>query len=357
MNSHKISNHKYEIQHNLIQGIDISFFKCEFPGCDEVYTKKIRLIIHQRKHYGLKPFKCQFCGKKFNEGGNLKIHLRNHNNEKPYKCYIPNCNEEFKFSYLLKRHLKGIHNLDSSTFKCNICALNFSRYNTLLIHLQVHGENSKFKSNSVNNINNVNSTTISNKEDFKILTNYIEKVQNLSQNVNNSNVNSTNDIPKYLFNGIYDNNNNYDNDNDKDKTKDNNKQDYGVLNVKNEIQMTEKIINKKEEEIISHANSNSYKETENSNTGSSCHSKTNNYENKTIRNIKKQILMKYYLEITKILITIKSVTLLGINEKKLIENKIKEIKVFKFLFSLTSFQLNLLSEIILKLKYMIEENL
>lgn len=42
------------------------------------YSQKSRLHIHIRKHLGIKPFHCEFCGNKFTEKGNLTVHLKSH---------------------------------------------------------------------------------------------------------------------------------------------------------------------------------------------------------------------------------------------------------------------------------------
>ena len=46
-------------------------------------TKKILHIFT-----GEKPFKCEFCGHKFNREDKLKVHRRIHTGDKPYKCHL-----------------------------------------------------------------------------------------------------------------------------------------------------------------------------------------------------------------------------------------------------------------------------
>jgi uncharacterized Zn-finger protein len=48
------------------------------------------MIAHLRTHFGIKPFICSFCFKKFNEKGNLKTHLRIHTGERLFKFDVKN---------------------------------------------------------------------------------------------------------------------------------------------------------------------------------------------------------------------------------------------------------------------------
>ena len=43
-----------------------------------------KLTVHQRLHTGVKPYKCDMCGKNFREPSQLAVHLRVHNGEKQY---------------------------------------------------------------------------------------------------------------------------------------------------------------------------------------------------------------------------------------------------------------------------------
>jgi len=50
---------------------------------------------------------------------------------------VPGCEMDYKFSYLLKDHLKT-HNFSGENFDCHICELKFNRYSTLSIHVKIH---------------------------------------------------------------------------------------------------------------------------------------------------------------------------------------------------------------------------
>ena len=53
-------------------------------------------------------YKCDSCGKFFNQTGNLKRHIKAvHDGERNYKC--DSCGKSFAESGSLKKHMKAIH--------------------------------------------------------------------------------------------------------------------------------------------------------------------------------------------------------------------------------------------------------
>lgn len=52
-------------------------FKCNFKGCDKVFTRLLYIENHIRIHNGERPFICNFCGMSFTQTGNLNKHLQN----------------------------------------------------------------------------------------------------------------------------------------------------------------------------------------------------------------------------------------------------------------------------------------
>ena len=117
-------------------------YKCSFPNCNKAYGVESKLIIHERTHTGLKPFKCQICQKTFNEKGNLKAHLKFHSEIRPYKC--PLCNKDYKTKGHLKDHIEIEHN-NIKKFCCPYCNKNFGRSSTLKEHIQVHTKEKRFQ--------------------------------------------------------------------------------------------------------------------------------------------------------------------------------------------------------------------
>lgn len=58
-------------------------------------------------HTGVRPHKCDTCGRSFQTRYTWKTHQRVHTKEKPYKCSI--CHECFAYKCLLKSHLEKYH--------------------------------------------------------------------------------------------------------------------------------------------------------------------------------------------------------------------------------------------------------
>ena len=78
---------------------------CKF--CDRQYSTKWNLSVHERLHVPQgKPFKCNRCGRRFNEKSSLDMHLLRHDSYK-YKCKI--CLQVFGKPNFLQRHEETAH--------------------------------------------------------------------------------------------------------------------------------------------------------------------------------------------------------------------------------------------------------
>ncbi|XKL64132.1 hypothetical protein PGB90_004218 [Kerria lacca] len=123
-----ISNCNFR-QHMLIHKLE----KTEHCSiCNKNYTSKY-FPIHQRTHTGEKPFKCDICGKCFNQYSGLWEHKSVHNTEKNYFCH---CGKLFMRNRDLKRHL--LQHTGKTYIQCNYCGKAFGTNWLLKNHERKH---------------------------------------------------------------------------------------------------------------------------------------------------------------------------------------------------------------------------
>lgn len=126
----------YKTHYNTIH-LQLKKYKCDYQNCDQTFSSKYRLNIHQLTHKGIKLFKCDICNKEFSEKGILKTHYSVHSHNKTYKCQY--CPKTFKTASPLYSHIKIIH-FNDKKFKCPICSRCFGKKHVLRDHLATHSK-------------------------------------------------------------------------------------------------------------------------------------------------------------------------------------------------------------------------
>ena len=87
-------------------------------------------VTEEEKELVKKP--CEFCGKKFADGGALKRHLKSHMGIKDYAC--TECGNAYSEKRARDNHYNIVH-LGVKNFPCEQCGKMFGRSSALHVHM------------------------------------------------------------------------------------------------------------------------------------------------------------------------------------------------------------------------------
>uniref|UniRef100_A0A1B0BE62 Protein krueppel n=1 Tax=Glossina palpalis gambiensis TaxID=67801 RepID=A0A1B0BE62_9MUSC len=108
-------------------------FKCE--QCGRTFDQNSSLTVHiQRAHVG-KVYQCEYCERRFAVKSDLNVHKRIHTAEKPHVC--EHCGKSFRLRSQLGYHVTAIHT-KIRAFKCTMCPKDFLKKRDLTDHVKTH---------------------------------------------------------------------------------------------------------------------------------------------------------------------------------------------------------------------------
>nr|XP_054760198.1 histone-lysine N-methyltransferase PRDM9-like [Lytechinus pictus] len=112
--------------------------KCRFKctHCPSVFATEIRYVEHVKRHIENRPFHCALCPMTFASESALKNHQGEHTGLKPVKCDI--CGKGFRTRHFMTAHKRRMHKVQQMRFACSYCNKPFSDKGNLIKHERRH---------------------------------------------------------------------------------------------------------------------------------------------------------------------------------------------------------------------------
>ncbi|XP_060884159.1 zinc finger and SCAN domain-containing protein 12-like [Labrus mixtus] len=132
---------------NLIHSESRNEKKYSCSECEKSFKEKASLKKHQRsKHFEtltqLFRHPCQYCGKMV-AASTIARHKLIHTGERPFKCTVPECENYFRSTSEVKRHVL-IHHTTERPYKCDDCGKGFVKKCYLNSHAKIHSGEKPF---------------------------------------------------------------------------------------------------------------------------------------------------------------------------------------------------------------------